>query len=67
MAKTPEFESLQTYVDCANTLADCVRKDIRLGGEISPNTLAALNAFVIAANNVQYLLEPVTKDKKRQH
>lgn len=49
--------ALAIYVNRASDLAEAVRLDIQKKGYISTKTILALNAFIVAANNIKDLTE----------
>lgn len=53
--------ALAMYVNKASDLAESVKKDIQKKGYISTKTVLALNAFIIAANNIKDLEALVQK------
>jgi len=55
---------LATYVDTAANLAEAVKRDLQKTGKISQKTILALNAFIVAANDVESLLEPLNQMNK---
>lgn len=53
--------ALALYVNRASDLAEAVKKDIQKKGYISNKTVLALNAFIIAANNIKDLTDELDK------
>jgi len=49
--------ALAVYVNRATDLAEAVKHDIQKKGFITDETVLALNAFIIAANNIKDLEE----------
>lgn len=58
-----EKRALAIYVNKATDLADSIKRNIRHDGFIDDQTVLALNDFIIAANNVQDLIEILEKHK----
>lgn len=59
MDNTPKL--LAEYVNAASDLADAVREAVRKDAKINNKIVLALNAFIIAANNIQYLTDELNK------
>ncbi len=59
MDKTHQL--LAEYVNCASDLADAVREAVRKDAKINNKIVLALNAFIIAANNIQDLTNELQK------
>lgn len=53
--------ALALYVNRASDLAEAVKKDIQKKGYISQKTVNALNAFIIAANNIADMTEALNE------
>jgi len=53
--------ALALYTNKATDLAESLKKDIQKGSTISQKTVLALNAFIIAANNVKDLTDEIEK------
>lgn len=58
--------ALALYVDKASDLAENVRYDIQHNdGKISKNTVLALNAFIIAANQIKDLTDNLERTSNK--
>ena len=55
---------LSAYVDTAANLAEAIKRDLQKTGKISQKTILALNAFIVAANDVESLFEPLNQISK---
>lgn len=53
--------ALAMYVNRAADLAESLKKDIQKRGYISDKTILALNAFIVAANNIKDLTDELDK------
>jgi hypothetical protein len=58
-----DYSDILKYVDAACTLAESLERDITKSARISTVTIVALNQFMVAAKNVQPLLDMVEVDK----
>lgn len=54
---------LSEYVDAASDLAEHVKRNIKKNNVIDTKTIVALNKFIIAANQIDFLTDKLTASK----
>lgn len=59
--------SLAKYVNAASDLAEAVKRDITKDGYVSEKTVLALNAFIIAGNEIADFTTEINSDKLSRH
>ena len=65
MAKRVSIEDLSAYVDTAAALAENMAKDLQENdGLISQDTVEALEAFIEAAQAMEYLTDELKSEKR---
>lgn len=60
-----EYIKIVEYVDCSQTLAECIQKDIKLGDKYSSETVVALSHFISATRNVSNFLGLVEQNRTK--
>lgn len=56
-----------TYVNAAEDLAQAIKENIQHGGKILPETVAALNRFIIASNTVKDMTDEIKRTEQIKH
>ena len=65
MSRKVSIEDLTLYVDTAASLAENISKDIQENdAQVSQDTLDALEAFIEAAQAMEYLTDELKSDKR---
>lgn len=52
-----DFALLAKYVNCATDLAEYLRRDIKLNGKVSKDTIWALSEFVKSAEAIKEIID----------
>ncbi len=59
--------ALVKYVETATDLAESVKRNIVHEGVVDDETVLKLNAFIIAANNIEDLYNELTADSREEN